>query len=90
MAEAGIDLAGAVPKAVEPLLDEPWDLVVTVCDQAREVCPAFPRRVEQTHVSFEDPSFVPGDEEERMRAFRRTRDEIRARLIPEIEKRGRG
>jgi len=90
MAEAGVELAGAAPKGVEPFLDEPWDLVVTVCDHAREVCPAFPRRVEQIHVSFEDPSFVPGDEEERMRAFRRTRDEIRARLLPEIEKRGRG
>ena len=90
MAEAGVDISGAVPREVQPLLGEPWDLVVTVCDHAREVCPAFPRRVEQIHVSFADPSFAPGDEPERLRAFRQTRDEIRARLLPAIEERGRG
>lgn len=88
MAEAGVDISGGVPKAVDRFLDEPWDLVVTVCDSALEICPAFPRSAEKIHVSFEDPSFAPGDEEERMREFRRVRDEIRDRLLPEIEKRG--
>ena len=88
MAEAGVDISGGVPKAVDQLLDEPWDLVATVCDSAQEVCPAFPRPVEKIHVSFEDPSFAPGSEEERLRGFRRVRDEIRDRLVPEIGKRG--
>ena len=81
MAEAGIDISAGVPKGVERLLDQRWDLVVTVCDDARESCPVFPRPVEQVHVGFEDPSFAPGDEARRMGEFRRVRDEIRARLL---------
>jgi len=42
MAEAGVDISSGVPEVVDRYLDEPWDLVVTVCDAARETCPAFP------------------------------------------------
>lgn len=88
MAEAGIDISGAQPTHVERYLAEPWDLVVTVCDSARESCPVFPRPVEQLHVSFPDPALAQGGEDERLAAFRAVRDDIEARLLPVLRRRG--
>jgi arsenate reductase len=88
MAEIGADISGNRPKHVSVWLEQPWDLVVTVCDSARETCPAFPRVVPKLHVSFLDPASAEGTEEERMAVFRRVRDEIRDRLLPEIRSRG--
>jgi arsenate reductase len=88
MAEAGVDISAGRPEHVDVYVDQPWDLVVTVCDSAREVCPAFTRRVEKLHVAFFDPSLVEGSEEERMILFRHVRDEIRDRLLPAIQERG--
>jgi arsenate reductase len=85
MAEVDIDISGRVPQRVDRFVREPWDLVVTVCDSAKETCPHFPGRVEKRHVSFEDPALAEGTEEERLAVFRRVRDEIRERLIPAIE-----
>jgi arsenate reductase len=87
MAEIGIDISGSRPEHVEAYLDQPWDLVVTVCDSARESCPLFPRPVEQLHVSFPDPAEAAGSEEERLAVFRAVRDDIRARLLAEMERR---
>jgi arsenate reductase (thioredoxin) len=87
MAEAGVDLSAAVPRSVEPLLDEPWDLVVTVCDRAQESCPAFPRAVPKVYLPFDDPAAAEGTEEERLTVFRQIRDEIRERLLPEVARR---
>jgi arsenate reductase len=87
MAEAGVDISGARPKHWRPLLDERWDLVVTVCDSARESCPLFPGAADQIHVSFPDPVLATGSEEERLAVYRAVRDDIRARLVPEIAKR---
>ena len=87
MAEAGVDISGAVPHHVDSRLAEPWDLVVTVCDAAREACPVFPGRSETLHLSFSDPASVEGSEAEKLAAFRRVRDEIRARLIPVLSSR---
>ena len=47
MREAGIDISAGVPEIVDRYLDEAWDLIVTVCDSAKETCPAFPRPVER-------------------------------------------
>ena len=85
MAEVGIDISRALPKPVGELLDKPWDLVVTVCDLARESCPIFPRPVRQLHVSFPDPALAQGSDTERLTVFRDVRDEIRDRLLSEIE-----
>jgi len=84
MAEAGVDIAAGRPEHVDRYLAEPWDLVVTVCDSARESCPHFPRPVEKLHVSFDDPALALGSEDEQLTVFRRVRDEIRERLIPQI------
>ena len=87
MAEAGVDISGARPKHVDSVAAEPWDLVVTVCDSAREVCPVFPAAAEQIHMGFPDPIMEVRGEEERLAAYRGVRDDIRSRLVPEIARR---
>ena len=87
MAELGIDISATVPKHVDTLAGEAWDLVVTVCDSARESCPLFPYPVEHLHVSFPDPALAAGSDEERLAVFRTVRDEIRRRLLSEIARR---
>jgi arsenate reductase len=86
MAEAGVDISSGHPQSVQRFLDDPWDLVVTVCDHARETCPVFPRPVRRLHLSFDDPSQAEGSDHERMVVFRRVRDEIGERLLPEIDR----
>ncbi len=89
MAEIGIDISGGVPEPVDPnYVNDRWDLVFTVCDSAKEKCPAFTRPVEQVHISFEDPAKAEGTEEERRAALRRVRDEIRERLVDALRTRG--
>jgi arsenate reductase (thioredoxin) len=80
MDELGIDLRGHRSKTVDAFLDEPWDVVITVCDSANERCPIFPGRTQRLHWSFEDPSAASGSEEERLAVFRRVRDAIAERL----------
>jgi arsenate reductase len=80
MDEIGIDISGHTSKTLEPFLGEPFDWLVTVCDDAREACPTLPGVARQDHWSIEDPSAVEGDEEERLGAFRAARDELRDRL----------
>jgi arsenate reductase (thioredoxin) len=84
MAEVGVDISRGTPEHVDVYLEQPWDLVVTVCDSAQETCPVFPRPVRKIHVSFFDPAEAEGTDEEKMTVFRRVRDEIRARLLPEL------
>ena len=81
MRDLGIDISGHRSKSVDEFAQQPLDYVITVCDNARESCPVYPASVQRIHWSFEDPAAVPGPEEERMRAFRKIRDQIRARLI---------
>jgi arsenate reductase len=88
MAEVGIDISAGRPELLDRYLDEPWDLVVTVCDSAREACPTFPRAVERRHVSFDDPALAEGSDEEKMAVFRRVRDQIRERLVEAVVGRG--
>jgi arsenate reductase (thioredoxin) len=78
MAEAGIDISGNSPKSIDQFLNDPWDFVITVCDDANETCPFFPGKVtHRLHMGFDDPSRVAGSEEFIMMEFRRVRDEIR-------------
>jgi arsenate reductase len=85
MAEVGVDISNGWPKHWAPFLDQAWDLVVTVCDSARESCPLFPGAAEQIHVSFPDPVLAMGTEEERLAVYRAVRDDIRERLVPVVE-----
>ena len=56
------------------------DFVITVCDNARDVCPVFPDSTTMLHWSFEDPASAIGSEEERVAEFRRIRDQISTRF----------
>lgn len=80
MAEAGVDISGHRSKHASELKDIPFDLVVTVCDKARESCPVWFGKAEKLHKSFEDPPFLAKEaktEEEALAHYRRVRDEIR-------------
>ena len=81
MAEAGVDISGHESKLVSELEDIELDLVVTVCDNAREGCPIFPGETRVIHRSFDDPPSLAANaetEEEALIHYRRVRDEIRA------------
>lgn len=75
---AGLPTAGLYPKDIDALLNESIDLVVTVCDNAKESCPVFPRPVPRIHLPFHDPHGEP------LASFVAVRDDIRARLIPAV------
>jgi len=78
--EIGIDWRMATSKALRPMLERSWDVVVTVCDEAAEACPVIPPPTRVLHWSFEDPAVVTGPAGVRLAAFRRIRDEIGERI----------
>jgi arsenate reductase len=84
MAEQGIDISLQTSKTVDRFLDQRFDLVITVCDDAAEACPVFPNAAERRHWSFPDPSAVLGDAEHRFAAFASVRDSIRERIEREL------
>lgn len=75
---AGLPTDGLTPKTVETVMSEEIDLVVSVCDNARETCPIFPYPVKRIHVGFDDPHGAP------LERFIAVRDDIRARLVPTV------
>ncbi len=77
--EAGLPTDGLYPKDVDAVMDESIDLVVTVCDNAKETCPVFPRPVKAIHLPFHDPHGEP------LESFLTVRDDIRARLVPAVK-----
>jgi arsenate reductase len=90
MREIGIDISKHESKTLERFLNEPFDEVVTVCDDANEACPFFPGARHRRHWSIDDPSQVKGSDDERLAAFRQARDELRLRieteLLPELHR----
>ena len=75
---AGLPTDGLHPKDIDAVMNEPIDLVVTVCDNAREVCPIFPRPIPSIHLPFHDPHGEPLD------SFLAVRDDIRTRLVAAV------
>lgn len=84
--EIGIDISTNRSKSVEEFAGREFDFVITVCDNARENCPYFPVQTKLIHHSFADPAAVEGDEETRLQAFRKARDEIHRFLLEFIGK----
>ena len=75
---AGLPTDGLYPKDFDAVINEPIDLVVTVCNNANEACPIFPKPVPRIHLPFHDPHDEP------LESFVQVRDEIRAKLIPAV------
>lgn len=78
---AGIATEGLYPKDVDSLMNQEIDLVVTVCDNAKESCPIFPRPIPAIHMPFHDPHGEP------LESFVQVLDEIRDKLLPELKRR---
>jgi arsenate reductase len=77
MQEIGIDISGQRSKSVDEFAGQSMDYVVTVCDNARDACPLFPAGTARLHWSLQDPAAAPGNEIERLEAFRGIRDQLR-------------
>lgn len=84
MAELSIDITGQESKTLDRYLGEPFDAVITVCDQAAESCPVFSGARERLHWSFPDPSKAKGSTEEQLAVYRAVRDDIRRRIEHEL------
>lgn len=77
MQELDINISQNTSKSLEQFRDQSFDLVVTVCDNAKESCPVFPGAKETLHWPFDDPADATGTDDEKMVVFRRVRDEIK-------------
>ena len=80
MAEKGTDITGQRSKSIDEFLGQGFDFVLTTCDNARDQCPVFPGQCEMFHWGLEDPAGAEGSREEKLKVFRRIRDELE-RLI---------
>lgn len=77
MSEIGIDISHHRSKSVKEFVGTKFDYIVTVCDEAKEMCPFFPGGGEYIHKSFQDPAGCQGSDEEKILCFRSIRDEIK-------------
>jgi arsenate reductase (thioredoxin) len=84
MDELEIDISVQESKTLERYLGQPFDYVITVCDEANEACPVFPGARRRLHWSFEDPAQATGSEEERFRVFQSVRNKIKERIEGEL------
>lgn len=81
MAEVGVDISHQESKTLDRYLDQPWDFVITVCDQANDACPFFPGGKRRLQWSFPDPSKATGTEAEQLAVCRDVRDAIHDRVV---------
>ena len=84
MAELGIDIAGQQSKTLDRYLNNPFDVVITVCNEANEVCPVFLGAKKRWHWSLPDPSKATGTEDEQLAVYRHVRDTLRTRIEQEL------
>lgn len=77
MREAGVEIGSQTSEHVDKYRDRRFDVVVTVCDAAREACPVFPNADRTVHQAFDDPDKATGTSEQVLAEFRRVRDEVR-------------
>lgn len=84
LSEIGITHHGE-SKSTERFRNQPFDLVITVCDDATETCPVWLGQGRRAHLGFPDPAKASGSADEVLAVFRRVRDDIRAQVIPFLE-----
>jgi arsenate reductase (thioredoxin) len=77
MAESGVDISSQTSDHVDQYIDQGFDLVITVCDNAKEACPAFPHAGSLIHHAFDDPDAPGLSDDDQAALFRRVRDEVR-------------
>jgi arsenate reductase len=80
MGEIGIDISRNTSKSMDQFIKERFDYVITLCDEAAQVCPSFGGQGKRLHWPFEDPAAATGTTEERLAVFRRIRDEIKKKI----------
>jgi len=80
LAARGIDIDGRPSKHLEAFLERRFDMVISLCDRVREVCPEYPGRPRAIHWSIPDPAAAPVDESDPDAAFERTADELEMRI----------
>ena len=76
MSEHGIDISQNTSNYIDEYINENIDLVLTVCDNAKEICPVFPKETDFFHYSFEDPADAKGTHKEKLVIYEKVRDEI--------------
>lgn len=86
MREIGIDISSQRSKSIDEFLAQPFDYVITVCDNANQNCPVFPGPTQRIHWDVDDPAGVSGEYEVKLQAFRETRNELQRRLLAFIER----
>ena len=84
MNEIGIDISHHTSKSVNVFLDEHFDVIITVCDNAKESCPVFNQAARKIHWGIEDPACATGSEEEVLSVFRKIRDDIKRKIKDEF------
>jgi arsenate reductase len=80
MRELNIDISHHTSKSLATFDGQKFDYLITVCDNARESCPTYAGAAQQLHWSFDDPAHATGPDEQKLKVFRRVRDEIRQRI----------
>ena len=78
--EFSMPTEGLRSKSVDEFKDQPFDIVVSVCDNAKNECPTLPGATQVLHWPFQDPNDAEGSEEEKMEVFRGVADLIKARI----------
>jgi len=81
MLEVGVDISAHIPQHIDDFCGLDFDLIVTVCDNAKEQCPIFPGKTRVLHHKFDDPSEIIASEDKTIAEFRRVRDEIKDFII---------
>ncbi|MBZ0286065.1 MAG: arsenate reductase ArsC, partial [Anaerolineae bacterium] len=77
--QMGIDIRGQQSRSVDAFIEQPFDTIITVCDKAREVCPAFPGSGQKLHCGFPVPVVI-ADDQARAEAFSATAQRLKSRM----------
>lgn len=80
MEEIGVDISKQTSKSMDQFLNEEFDYIITLCDHVAAICPTFPGQGKRLHWSLEDPAGAIGTIEQRLRVFRKIRDQIKGKI----------